>query len=149
MGATYLLILSSTMRQNPDPEALPAIQRYEGLYPAILKSLQNKGQFPKCDVIFVTGQGIVTADEKIVRSDTRMTPALAASLRKKNLEALERLFAAKTYQEIYVNLGRSYLKSIEGFEKLTSSKITCATGVLGKKAVHMKKWGLDHSSQTS
>ena len=87
----------------------------------------------------------MTADEKIARTDVKMTPELAVSLKDKNLDVLKRLFAAKRYEEVYVNIGRAYLNSIEGFEKLTKSKITWATGVLGKKAVHMKKWGLDHS----
>lgn len=57
------------------------------------------------------------------------------------------MFAERRYEEIYVNIGQNYLKSIEGFEKFTDARITNATGVLGKKAVHMKQWGQDHSAR--
>jgi len=142
----YLVILSSTQRQNHDPNPLPAIDRYRGLYPSLLRSLQNKGQFPKCDTIFVTAQGIVKAEQQIEHMDTPMTLELACTLREENLKVLKRLLAGRKYDEIYVNLGQAYLKSIEGFERLTDGEVTYAKGVLGRKAVHMKQWGIDHSS---
>jgi len=69
-----------------------------------------------------------------------MTAELAKSLQKKNLQKLKRILSEKNYEEIYVNVGRKYLKSIQGFEKFTSAQITYARGVLGQKATHMKQW---------
>jgi hypothetical protein len=142
----YLVILTSTQRQNPDPKPLPAIQRYEGLYPSLLKSLWSRRQFPKCDVVFVTAQGVLRADQKVEASDSKMTPELAVSIRERNLQTLKGILAKK-YDEIYVNVGVSYLRSIEGFQQFTEAKITYAVGVLGRKAVHMKEWGLAHSTK--
>jgi hypothetical protein len=64
------------------------------------------------------------------------------------LKTLKNLLAGKKYDKVQVNLGQVYLKSIEGFEQLTNGKVTHATGVLGKKAVHMKQWGMSHSKDT-
>jgi hypothetical protein len=93
----------------------------------------------------VTAHGIVKADQRIERKDTPMTLELANALREENLKTLKRLLAGRRYDEIYVNLGQAYLKSIEGFEQLTRAKVTYATGVLGRKALHMKQWGIDRS----
>ena len=140
------MILSSTQRQHPDLTPLPALERYQGLYPSLLRSMQRRGLFPKnCDIVFVTGFGIVTADDGIPANDMPMTPQLALSLREKNLDTMRRILNAKRYDEVYVNLGQNFLKSIEGFEKFTDAKITYATGVLGRKAAHMKAWILKHS----
>jgi len=108
--------------------------------------MQRRGLFPKnCDIVFVTGFGIVTADERIPANDMPMTPQLALSLREKNLDTMRRILSAKRYDEVYVNLGQNFLKSIEGFEKFTDAKITYAAGVLGRKAANMKAWILKHS----
>jgi len=142
----YLIILSSTQRQHPDTNPLPALERYQGLYPSLLRSMQRKGIFLKrCDVVFVTAQGVIRAEEKVPLSDAPITPQLARSLHERNLETLRNILNSKKYDEIYVNLGHNYLQSIEGFDKSTNAKITHATGVLGRKAVHMKRWLQEHA----
>jgi hypothetical protein len=97
--------------------------------------MQRRGIFPKrCDVVFVTAQGVIRAEEKVPPSDAPLTPQLARSLHERNLETLRNILNSKKYDEIYVNLGHNYLQSIEGFEKSTNAKITHATGVLGRVA---------------
>ena len=141
----YLMVLSSTERQDTSPNPIPASERYLGIYPSLIKSMRRKGQFPKkCDLIFVTAHGIARADEKVPLADMPMTRELAISMREKNLETMKRILSSKNYDEIYVNLGQEYLRSIEGFEAYTKSTITYAEGVLGRKAVHMKQWIQEH-----
>ena len=108
--------------------------------------MQKRGLFPKkCDIMFVTGLGIFKADDKILPNDIPMTPQLALSVREENLDAMKRILSTKRYEEVYVNLGQNYFKSIEGFEKFTNARITYAKRVLGRKAVHMKQWISDHA----
>jgi len=60
--------------------------------------------------------------------------------RRENLRQLNKILQ-RNYSEIYVNCGQQFLQLIEGFQELTSAKITLAEGGgLGPKAAHMKEW---------
>jgi len=135
-----LLILSSTERQRPDSAQLPALERYRGIYPTLLRSLQRNGRLRDFDVVFVTAMGVFKGNEGVPYRNEPMTDELASSLRGQNLRKLERIFSEKDYGEVYVNVGQKYLKSISGFENFTNAPVTYAKGVLGQKATHMKQW---------
>ncbi|MFC1755515.1 hypothetical protein ACFL96_19345, partial [Thermoproteota archaeon] len=61
-------------------------------------------------------------------------------LREKNLKKLKTILLNE-YQEIFVNVGKDYLKLIEGFENLTNSPIIYASGNgIGPKTASMKHW---------
>lgn len=91
--------------------------------------------------------GIYRSNERVPYRNELMTAELAKSLREENLQRLKRILSDKNYEEIYVNVGRKYLKSIEGFEQFTNARITYAKGVLGQKATHMKQWLQERTSK--
>ena len=142
---SYLVVLSSTEKQDPNPEPLPALLRFVGRYPSLLKSLQKQAKFPKCDVIFVTANGIIFSQQNIGVLGFRMTLEMAKKMREQNLRALTNIFSTRKYDAVYVNVDKIYLKSIKGFDKLTNAVVTYAKGVLGERTTHMKRWGLEHA----
>jgi len=60
-------------------------------------------------------------------------------LRQRNTKYLEKLIESTNLSEIYINVGREYMKLIGDVP--TSTKSTFAQGAgLGPKARHMKNW---------
>jgi hypothetical protein len=124
---------------------MPALDRYNGVFFRVLKKYLREGQLEDVDILILSETlGILTPEKgvpynpvisKVVgRGDTDKA-------RKQNLETLRNWFSKREYAEIYVNCGRDFLKLIEGFEKLTSARVTFAEGSgIGPKAAHMKKW---------
>lgn len=141
MSNLRLIVLSSTKRQLENQKLLPALERYRGLYPTLIKSMRKNGRFHKeFDVVFVTAFGVFKADDLIPHRDVHITLYVAESLKKQNLGDMQRILRHKKYDEIYVNLSKSYLKTIEGFERFTNARIVYAKGLMGQKAGHMKNW---------
>ncbi|MDI6886992.1 MAG: hypothetical protein QMD22_11790 [archaeon] len=80
-----------------------------------------------------------------------MTKERALELRVNILKELEEFLKGKIYVEIFVNLGRTYLLAIEGFEVFLPkrTRIIYAQGKIGQKMKEMKNWLLkiDKKSQ--
>jgi len=138
---------SSSIRKEPD-EAIPAIERYNGIYFRVLRKYLPKRNLSNIDVLIVSEKlGLVWSDDKITYhvphagkwGSLSLDDVSIRKLRTENLEKLRKI--VNRYSEIYVNVGVKYLRLIEGFEKITTCKVTYATGRgLGPKAVHMKQW---------
>jgi hypothetical protein len=66
-----------------------------------------------------------------------------SKLREVALLKLKKILHKKRYDEIYINLGKNIMKSLEEFEKAVpeSTKITYAQGRgIGPKMTHTKAW---------
>jgi len=59
--------------------------------------------------------------------------------------------SSKNYKEVFVNLGKEYMLSIKGFEKLFSEKtrIIIAEGRIGDRMKLMKDWILKISGKST
>lgn len=127
-------------------EPIPAIERYDGVYFRTLRKYLREGKLSDTDILIVSEKyGLIWSEDKIpiVKPHGRMgslslDEKAIEKLRQENLEKLKKI--TKKYSEIYVNIGREYMRLIKGFEKFTSCKIVYASGSLGVKAAHMKEW---------
>ena len=138
---------SSSIRKEPD-EAIPAIERYNGIYFRVLRKYLPKRNLSNIDVLIVSEKlGLVWSHDKITYhvphagkwGALSLDDVSIRKLRTENLEKLRKI--VNRYSEIYVNVGVKYLRLIEGFEKITTCKVTYAIGRgLGPKALHMKQW---------
>jgi hypothetical protein len=111
----------------------------------VLKKYLRQGELRDVDILVVTERfGIVSSEEPVPYNPdffTNVDPNAIAKLRRRNLAELQDWFSKRKYSEIYVNCGRDFMPLIEGFEKLTSAKITIAKGSgIGPKAANMKAW---------
>ena len=143
-----LIIVSASSRLREKPtEPIPAIQRYDGIFFRVLRKLLRDGKLREFDILIVSEKyGLLSHKDKISHHAAHPGPWGSLSLdekavngiRKENLKKLKKI--VNKYSEIYVNLGREYMKLIGGFEEFTRSKITFGVGTgLIPKAAHMRE----------
>lgn len=147
-----LIIVSESLRRLKEPpEPIPALDRFDGVYFRIIKKYRREGKLQDTDCIIVSKKfGIICQNEKIPYYKPNhinkigylnMKENQTKKLRGKNLAKLKEIFVKNRYSEIFVNVGKRFMKLIEGLEKLTSAKIIYASGPgLGPKAQHLKRW---------
>lgn len=152
-----LMIISESKRRLATPGLVEAIERFSGVYFRLFKKYVKQGLLENVDVLILTkDHGLIEPTKPIPYSDPTsgysgklsLSPKEIEKTRKRNLEYLRQIFTHKRYSEIYVNVGRQFIKLIEGFERLSSAKINYASGRgLGPKAAHMKEWILKQLNQ--
>lgn len=158
-GSRRLLILGCSSRKRHDPTPLPAIERYDGVnYRVLARALRaskEKDVRPNglpgyrllldalgLDVLIVSAEfGLLMPVALIPDYDRRMTVARALELQISVSADLDARFAVVPYCEVFVNLGKVYMATIEGSERLgTHPHVTCAVGGIGQKMAQMKRW---------
>ncbi|MFX0210800.1 MAG: hypothetical protein ACFFDT_32775, partial [Candidatus Hodarchaeota archaeon] len=121
--------------------------RYEGIFFRVIKKYQREGRLKHTDIIVVSERlGVLLQNEKIPyyrpvpgKWGRIMDKEKIEEKRRKNIAKLSKILS--DYSTIYVNLGKEYLKLIEGFNNLAEGEIIYAAGKgLGPKALHMKEW---------
>jgi len=139
-----LLILSCSDRKLKDPTLVPALKRYDGVNYRVIKKLKRDGKFPKkLDIKIISAEyGVLEPDDLIGYYDKIMTEERALELRPDVLNSLEEFLKDKNYEEIFVNLGKTYLLALNGFEKFLpdKTKVIYAEGGIGQKMKKMKEW---------
>lgn len=139
-----LLIISCSEKKNKTDRKLPAIERYTGVSYSVINKLKREDRFPE-DVqiaIISAKYGLLRPDTKVENYDMAMTEQQARILNRSILEAFEAFLINKSFEEIFINLGKYYMISFRGFEKYIhpKTKIIIAKGGLGEKTSEMKRW---------
>ena len=142
------IIVSASTRIKKDPiEPIPALDRYDGIFFRVIKKYLREGRLENTDIIIVSEQlGVLLQNERIPyhkpipgKWGPIVNKGKIEEKRRKNIARLNEIL--KNYSTIYVNMGKGYLRLIDGFDDLTEAKIVYATGKgIGPKALHMKKW---------
>jgi len=142
-----LLILGPSFRRNPDPNPLPALERYDGLFYRIVRKYSRELEKKGIDVI------IVTEDLEVVTPETKLPykpPAgdkwrslPPASRDAERVERLRRhlleLLEGKRYEEVFVALNRHYQALLPDLAPYSGKVLTRFKGI-GPKAEALKKW---------
>ncbi len=131
-----LLIVSCSQRKRPDPNPLPAIERYDGPTYQVLRKARREGYWPAgLEVLILSAEfGLLKAESPILNYDRRMTESRVAELKPAINQALTGRLAG--YHEIFVNLGQVYLKALPDMPAGTSY----AVGSIGQRSAQMKDW---------
>ena len=144
------MIVSGSTRVKDSDEPIPALQRFDGNFARMIRKYCN--QMRNIDILFLSpAYGLVKAEEKIGLKKhlggswrrLKLTDEEISDLREANLSTLRKLFTKRDYDEIYINVGKSLLETIEGFDKTIPSnvRITYSQGRgIGPKMTHMRKW---------
>jgi hypothetical protein len=146
-----LIILSGSTRVFKEPvDPIPAIQRFDGVLIRLVRKYHK--QLRDFDILILSPvYGLIKAEEKIgfiepIQGSWRklnLSEGEISKLREASLSTLQKLLKKKQYDEIYINVGRNLLKTIEGFDKIVPQtvRITYAQGPgIGPKMAHMKNW---------
>ena len=139
-----LLILSCSDRKVKGTIPMPALERYDGVNYRVIKKLKRDGKFPKdLDIVIISARyGFLEPDDLIEYYDQNMTEERALELRPDVLASLEEFLKDRNYEEIFVNLGKTYLLALNGFKKFLSdkTKVIYAEGGIGQKMKKMEEW---------
>ena len=136
------------MKKEP-VSPIPAVERYDGVFFRQFRKYRREGKLRHTDLVIISPKkGILLANTLVPYEEPyagKMGDLKSANpdtdlRRRENLRQLNKILQ-RNYSEIYVNCGQQFLQLIEGFQELTSAKITLAEGGgLGPKAAHMKEW---------
>jgi len=79
-----------------------------------------------------------------------MTKERAVEINATVLNEIEKVLTTGNYNTIYVNLGKNYIKAIEGYDKLIPSNVNVIVGEgeIGMRMSSMKKW-IESLNETS
>jgi hypothetical protein len=138
-----LLVLSCGKRKRPDRTHLAALQRYDGpAFRVVRRYLAMRPQSPPAIYILSAKFGLIPAAQQIPYYDQRLTPQRATELQPDVFKALSRIFANRTYEQIYLAVGRDYALTLNGVEALTpqTTLITYASGSQGKRLAQLHDW---------
>ena len=140
----YLLIVACSQRKRPDPDLLPAVDRYDGVNFRVIKKARREGRWnPSIDVLILSARhGLIRADKPIAYYDERMTRDRGLEHRESVLATLQLILSSNAYRAVFVNVGRDYLVALSGWEQFLTPGTTVkyAKGGIGSKMQAMKNW---------
>ena len=113
-----LLIISCSGRKIETPGLLPASKRYDGQSYRIIRKAIREGCFPaNLDILIISAKlGLLRWDEKIEDYDQLMSKQQVRKLRPSIQENLESFLDGRDYDKLFINMGATYLETLEGFE---------------------------------
>lgn len=147
----YLLIISCSQRKIESDGLVPAIDRYDGpTYRSLRKfrdaNSDNKYPFPtNLRILILSAKfGLIHPETEIPDYDLKMTTerakALAPEIQKDLKQCLHFYkIAYRGMDQVFINLGKTYRRTLEGFHWGTIATME-ATGGIGLKTQQMKAW---------
>ena len=144
-----LLIIGCSQRKVSTPGLIPAIDLYDGPTYRTLRKFWPDGHSPlNLDVVIISAKyGLLRCLQLIENYDKRMTMERAEELRPKVQARLKALiqdkrecpFSLGAYDQVFINLGKTYMQTLEGFHWGLLSTLE-ASGGIGQKTSQMKAW---------
>ena len=144
-----LLIISCSQRKVSTPGLIPAIDLYDGPTYRTLRQFWPDGHPPlNLDVVIISAKyGLLRCQQLIENYDQRMTMERAEKLRPEVQARLKALiqdkrecpFSLGAYDQVFINLGKTYMQTLEGFHWGLLSTLE-ASGGIGQKTSQMKAW---------
>ena len=137
----YLLLISCSQRKVESPEPLMAIDRYDGPTYRTLRKAIDADRIPEnLHVLIISAKhGLIPWQQSIEPYDQCMTPERADVLRPGIQRELIEVLSEKRYAEVFMNLGKTYMRTLEGFHWGLHTTLE-ASGGIGLKTSQMKAW---------
>ncbi|MCE2396866.1 hypothetical protein J4G02_20290 [Candidatus Poribacteria bacterium] len=140
-----LLIVSCSQRKRSENELMPALERYDGPLYQMIRKFRRSATPPlsnPCIYILSARFGLIRACTPIPDYDQPMTSQRAVELASHTLLKLSELLNQEPFQEMYLCLGKDYLRCIDGYDNLVPKgiKLIVAEGSIGKRLHFMKRW---------
>ena len=142
-----LVIVSASQRRAPDPNPMPAIDRFDGVYFRILRKYLRESRLKGVDVLVVSDRyGILQANDLVPFHHPSDKIKATENARASNLTKLKDMLKKASYAEIYVVCGEDFQGFIRGFEEYANTTVTyCQGRGLGPKARSLRDWIVAHS----
>lgn len=134
-----LIVGCSARKKAQPPEPIPALERYDGVFFRVLRKFLRTTGAPVPDVLIISARfGLITGQTPIPDYDQRMTASRAKELAAEVQRLLAQHLAQRSYQAVFVNLGKEYLPTVASVDRLQNAK--WASGQIGFRARQMKVW---------
>jgi hypothetical protein len=145
----YLLIMACSQRKRPDPDLLPAIERYDGpIFHVLRKFLLEKSVKAQFVDTFILSAnfGLISANRLIPDYDYKMSWQRAQELQPKIIYEFGQVLQANHYSELFINLGENYWKALAGYERSVpvKTKVTISQGSQGRRQGELRRWLYNH-----
>ena len=113
-----LLIISCSDRKIKTLGRIPAFERYDGQSYRIIRKAIREDCFPSnLDILIISAKlGLLRWDEEIEDYDQLMSKEQVQKLRPSIQENLESFLDGRDYDKLFINMGATYLETLEGFE---------------------------------
>ena len=143
---TNLLIIGCSERKIGSPGEIPAIDRYDGPTYRCLRKFRDDYGFPNNLRILILSAkyNLIFPETHIADYDQKMTLAhakdIAVDVQCDLIRCLE--FYDIAYggtDQVFINLGKTYMQTLDGFNWGTISTME-ASGGIGQKTQQMKAW---------
>ena len=140
-----LLILSCSRRKHSSPSLLPALERYDGPAFWVINKFMRMRPFEAqfLDVYILSAKfGLIPSSQLIPNYDHRVTLQKVKELQLPTLTELKRILVDRQYDELFISMGKDYLRVLVGYESLVPAnlKVTVSTGVMGRKQAELRNW---------
>lgn len=143
MKKNYLLIIGCSDRKVSKVRKLAAIDLYDGPTYRTLRKFKRDNflvDAANLDVRIISPKhGLIPPTEQIAPYDQKMTPQRATELQLSVQETLDILLQTKNYEQVFINLGAIYRRTLEGFHWGLIPTLE-ASGGIGLKTQQMKTW---------
>lgn len=138
-----LLLISCSQRKVETDKALPALELYDGPVYRSLRKMQREDTLPKnLDILIISAlHGLVHAKDTIRTYDLKMTAARAdqPEFRLYIHNCLKGYQQAAKYEQVFVNLGKIYARTLENYHWGLISYLE-ASGGIGQRVSQMRVW---------
>jgi len=138
-----LLILSCSQRKRPDPDTLPAIERYDGPAFRVLRRYLRETSSDQPDVHILSSRfGLIASSEHIPFYDQRMSLTRAQELMPSVSRNLRQILSSNLYSAVFVSFGLIYSLAIDtslitDYEDLA---FQAAKGTSGRRIAQLYDW---------
>jgi uncharacterized protein DUF6884 len=139
-----LLLLSCSRSKRPNSELLPAYERYDGpAFRLLRRYLKSSTNAPAIKILSAEF-GLISHDQYIPHYNRRMTVERAQELQPKVVEELDKIVKvdnSKYPKEVFIYLGKDYLKTLEGSNIfLSRAVLRTASGTPGMRLSSLYSW---------
>ena len=133
----YLLILPCSKRKNLFSET-SALDLYDGPFYRVLR----KNMPPNLDSLILSAKyGLISSKDTVSYYDQIMTPERAEELSPEIMTKLETIIRNGCYDEIFINLGKTYMLALEESRDMLDGYNVCwAGGQIGERLHQLKTW---------
>jgi hypothetical protein len=138
-----LLVLSCSQRKRPDPNLLPAIERYDGPTFRVLRRFLKEQPLAPLDIFILSAKfGFIPHNQPIPNYDQRMTRLRAQELQPHVIVELRDILSSQPYQKLCICMGKDYLWALDGYDILVPSTmpIKVVNGSQGKILADLHSW---------
>lgn len=143
------MIVSASSLVKTTAQAIPAIERYDGVFMRVLRKCVREGLVDPEDILVVSPVlGMIRGLDKLPYRkaegswhDPRINRDHVDRMNRDALLLVKNLVESRRYPEVYVNIGKKLQPIIAGIGDVVHSRIVYAEGSgLGPKAAHMRDW---------